>query len=214
MKGILFDLDGTLMDTLQDLADATNHALHHFGFPGRSLEEVRRAVGNGAATQLRRCLPEGTDEETADRVVEFYKPWYADHCRNHTKPYEGILQALEYLAVRYPVAIVSNKPDAAVKTLCSQWFPGIYALGEKTDCPRKPAADMVLRAMADIGVTDCVYVGDSEVDVLTAKNAGVDCICVLWGFRDRELLEQAGGRYFCETPDNLAEMIEERIHGQ
>ena len=214
MTGILFDLDGTLLDTLQDLTDATNYALGQFGYPQRSVQEVRRAVGNGARNQIRRSLPEGTDEEIAEQVLAVYKPYYTAHCQIKTKPYNGILQALEALRQKYPVAIVSNKPDSAVKALCSVYFPGVYALGERPDCPRKPAADMVNRAMRDIGVERCVYVGDSEVDVLTAKNAGTECVCVLWGFRDRECLQEAGGVHFCDAPENLTEIIEEILYGK
>ena len=108
----------------------------------------------------------------------------------------------------YPLAIVSNKPDAATKKLCAQYFPGIHARGEAPGCPRKPAADMVFAAMRDIGVDRCVYVGDSEVDVLTAKNTGCKCLSVLWGFRDREVLEQAGGKHFCDDPAKLPEMLD------
>jgi len=214
MTGILFDLDGTLLDTLQDLTDATNYALGQFGYPQRSVQEVRRAVGNGARNQIRRSLPEGTTEEIAEQVLTVYKPYYTAHCQIKTKPYDGILQALEALRQKYPVAIVSNKPDSAVKALCDVHFPGIYALGERPDCPRKPAADMVNRAMQDIGVERCVYVGDSEVDVLTAKNAGAECVCVLWGFRDRECLRESGGVHFCDVPENLTEIIEEILHGK
>lgn len=145
MTGILFDLDGTLLDTLEDLTNATNYALEQFGYPPRTLAEVRRAVGNGAANQIRKCLPAGTAEERVQQVLAVYKPYYTEHCRIRTKPYMGILEALKILTNFYPAAIVSNKPDAAVKALCADYFPGIYALGETPDCPRKPAADMVFK---------------------------------------------------------------------
>ena len=206
---ILFDLDGTLLDTLGDLTDATNYALAQFGYPPRSQEEVRRAVGNGAANQLRCCAPAGTAENVIQEILALYKPYYTDHCQIKTRPYDGIAEALEAIRAKYPVAIVSNKPDSAVKTLCADYFPGIYALGETADCPRKPAADMVQKAMAAIGAQTCIYVGDSEVDVLTAKNAGVSCIAVLWGFRDREDLEHAGDCHFCKTAEELVQMIDE-----
>ena len=212
--GILFDLDGTLLNTLEDLKDATNAALRHFGCPERTLEEIRTFVGNGARNQIRLSLPGKADDPDLDAVLEWYKSYYADHCRIKTAPYEGVSEALAQLGEKYPVAIVSNKPDVAVKTLCAQYFPGVYALGESADCPRKPAADMVFKAMAAIGAETCVYVGDSEVDVLTAKNAGVPCVSVLWGFRDREILEREGGRYFCEKTGELTAVIEEIIHGQ
>lgn len=213
MTGILFDLDGTLLNTLEDLTDATNYALRQFGYPERSLEQVRRAVGNGAANQIRKSLPEGTPEETVQQVLAVYKSYYTSHCQIKTRPYDGILEALAELK-EYPVAIVSNKPDAAVKALCADYFPGIYALGETAGCPRKPAADMVFKGMAAIGADRCVYVGDSEVDVLTAKNAGMPCLSVLWGFRDKEDMTTVGGTHFCEEPKQLKEKIEELIHGQ
>lgn len=214
MTGILFDLDGTLLDTLADLTDATNYALRLFGFPERTAEQVRRAVGNGAANQIRKSLPAGTAEETVRQVLSAYKPYYTAHCQVRTRPYEGVAEALEALKETYPVAIVSNKPDSAVKALCGEYFPGIYALGETPDCPRKPAADMVHKGMRAIGADRCVYVGDSEVDVLTAENAGVPCLSVLWGFRDRKALEEAGACHFCETTRALVEKIEELIHGK
>ena len=118
------------------------------------------------------------------------------------------MTALEALGKKYPMAVVSNKPDDAVKVLCKQYFPNVYAMGESADCPRKPAPDMVFKAMAALGVDACVYVGDSEVDVITAGNAGVPCLSVLWGFRDRAILEEAGGRYFCEDTAKLTQMLE------
>ena len=205
MTGILFDLDGTLLNTLEDLHDAVNHTLRTLGYPRRSLEEVRRFVGNGARRLMEQAVPEGADAEEAFTV---FKSYYDTHCQIKTAPYEGIPQALKILAARYPLAIVSNKPDSAVKTLCADYFPGIYARGESADCPRKPAPDMVYKAMADIGVERCIYVGDSEVDVLTARNAGVPCLSVLWGFRDRWEMEAVGGTEFCENARDLVSMLE------
>lgn len=214
--GLLFDLDGTLLDTLEDLLDATNHALTTCGYPKRTLAELRRFVGNGAYNQIRRSLPEGTEEAEIQRVLAVYKPYYTAHCQAKTRPYTGIPAVLEKLGENYPLAIVSNKPDGAVKALCALYFPGIYALGETGDCPRKPAPDMVYRAMEAIGADRCVYIGDSEVDILTAKNADVPCLSVLWGFRDREDLQNAAGgdSCFCETTGELPKKIEELTHGQ
>lgn len=212
--GILFDLDGTLLDTLQDLLDATNYALERRGYPRRTLQELRRFVGNGAYNQLRLSAPEGTPPEAVQALLDTYKPYYTANCQHKTRPYPGIPEALALLQEKYPVAIVSNKPDAAVKALCAEYFPGIYALGETPDCPRKPAADMVYKAMAAVGADRCIYVGDSEVDVLTAGNAGVPCICVTWGFRDREDLERAGAVHVCQYPEEIPAMIEELIHGK
>ena len=206
--GILWDLDGTLLDTLEDLMDGVNYALNEFGLPPRTYEEIRQFVGNGAANLISRAV-EGRADDKA--VLDTFKSYYNAHCQVKTKPYEGVLEALAQLGEKYPMAIVSNKPDSAVKPLCEQYFPGIYALGERAGCPRKPAADMVFAAMKDIGVETCLYVGDSEVDIATAKNAGVRCLSVLWGFRDKDVLIDAGGQYFCEDTAKLVQKIEELI---
>ncbi len=203
--GILFDLDGTLLDTLQDLLDATNYALTTHGYPARTLPELRRFVGNGAKNQIRLSLPEGTPEEEIQRVLDTYKPYYTANCQNKTQPYSGIPEALDQLSREYPLAILSNKPDSAVKALCAVHFPGIYALGETPALPRKPAPDMLRKAMEDLGLDCAIYVGDSEVDVRTAHAAGLPCLAVLWGFRDRPDLEGAEGH--CQDPRDLVEAI-------
>lgn len=209
--GILFDLDGTLLDTLEDLADSVNHVLAANGYPVRTLAEVRAFVGNGAGQLIRKAAPEGADLEA---LLAQFQCYYADHCQIKTRPYPGILEALAELSREYPLAIVSNKPDKAVKALCGDLFPGIPSMGETPQCPRKPAPDMVLRAMAELGVERCVYVGDSEVDVLTAQNAGVPCVSVLWGFRDREEIKKAWGNCFCDHPQQLPQCIRRLCHGQ
>ena len=206
--GIIFDLDGTLLDTLGDLCDSVNYALRFHGHPVRTLEEVRRFVGNGIGNLIQRAAPEGAD---TDAVLQTFREYYHAHSQVKTCPYEGIVAALNGIREKYPVAIVSNKVDSAVKPLCEMFFPGVYALGETSQCPRKPAPDMVYRAMADIGVEKCLYIGDSEVDVTTAANANVECLCVTWGFRDREDLIAAGGKYFCDDPTDLMRMIESML---
>lgn len=205
--GILFDLDGTLLETLQDLTDSVNYALRQYGCPERTLEQIRQAVGNGTRRLIAESLPGTENDPPVDDVLATYLAWYGNHCQIKTRPYEGILEALAQLRGKYPMGIVSNKPDKTVKILCREHFGDIYALGELADCPRKPAPDMVHRAMEQLGVEKCVYVGDTEVDVLTANNAGVPCLCVLWGFRDREQIEAAGGRIFCEDPRKLPEIL-------
>lgn len=202
--GILFDLDGTLLNTLEDLCDGTNVALAQFGYPARTLAEVRRFLGNGAANLIAQAVPAGADPAP---VLAAFQSYYPGHCQIKTAPYAGILPALERLARAFPIAIVSNKPDAAVKPLCRHYFPGIFALGETAGCPRKPAPEMVFKAMEAIGADRCIYIGDSEVDVRTAKNAGVPCLSVLWGFRDRAEIEQAGGTDFCDAPSELADTL-------
>ncbi len=211
---ILFDLDGTLLDTLEDLKDAVNYALRVHGYTERTLEEVRCFVGNGAYRLNRLAAPETASEEEVQALLATFRSYYGANCQVKTRPYDGIPEALNGLKGKYPVAIVSNKPDSAVKTLCADYFPGIYALGEAADCPRKPAPDMVYKAMAVLGVERCIYVGDSEVDVLTAKNAGVPCVSVLWGFRNLKELEEAGAKVSCNTTEELLAKIEEIIHGQ
>ena len=209
--GILWDLDGTLLDTLEDLKDGVNYALRQYGYPERTLAEVRRFVGNGAKRLIDQAVPENRDPNP---VFETFRTYYAANCRIKTRPYDGIPEALAQLGKKYPMAIVSNKPDVAVKPLCAEYFPGIYARGESEECPRKPAPDMLYKAMEEIGVETCVYVGDSEVDVLTAKNAGAPCLSVLWGFRDREEIEKMGGNNFCDRCEELVIKLEEIIHGK
>ena len=211
MTAILFDLDGTLLNTLEDLTDATNAALAHFGYPTRTIDEVRRFVGNGAKNQITMSLPGGESPEEIERVLAWYKTYYAAHSQLKTCPYEGIPEALEAVKREFPVAIVSNKPDVAVKILCAQYFGDAFALGESDSCPRKPAPHMVYQALKAIGADRCIYVGDSEVDVLTARNAGMPCLSVLWGFRDRQTLVEAGAEYFCETPADLLKTLKEMI---
>ena len=204
MVGILFDLDGTLLDTLEDLADSVNYALATHGHPQRTLEEIRTFVGNGAAMLAKLATPEGEDYE---QVLRTFQSYYKTHCQVKTGPYAGVLEALREIREEYPVAVVSNKPDPAVKTLCDDYFDGVFALGERADCPRKPAPDMLYKAMKYLGVDRAVYVGDSEVDVLTAKNAGMPCISVLWGFRDEAEIRVNGGNIFCDDPRKLPELV-------
>ncbi len=205
MTAVLFDLDGTLLDTLDDLTASTNAALSAFSLPPRTRDEVRRFVGNGAERLIRLALTGKETDPPVEEVLKAFREHYNAHCLDRTRPYVGILEALEALSM--PAAIVSNKPDSAVKPLCSRFFPGIPAFGETADCPRKPAPDMLFRGLAALGADRCVYVGDSEVDILTAKNAGVPCLSVLWGFRDKDTLEAAGGTVFCRTPEELPAIL-------
>lgn len=205
---VLFDLDGTLLNTLEDLYNATNHTLNHFGCSPRSLEEIRTFVGNGAANQIRLSLPEDGNHPPLEEVLAYYQDYYNRCSADGTAaPYPGVMDTLKVLGEKYPLAIVSNKPDPAVKKLCAKYFPGIYARGVSEDCPRKPAPDMVHLTMKALGAEKCVFVGDSEVDVATAKNAGVPCVTVLWGFRDRKTLEAAGAEVFCDDAARLPDII-------
>ncbi len=210
--GILFDLDGTLLDTLGDLQVAVNYALSQFGYPNREMWEIRNFLGNGMRNLIKRSLPEGVSEARVDEVLSVYQPYYDSHNLILTRPYDGVLPALEALKGKYPIGVVSNKQDTAVKPMCAQFFgPELYALGEIPGTPRKPAPDMIKKAMADLGMDGAIYVGDSEVDLQVAENVGLPCLLVTWGFRDKEVLEKAGGKHFCDEPSKLAETLEEII---
>ena len=209
---ILFDLDGTLLDSLGDLTDSTNYTLAQYGCPQRTMEEICSFVGTGAEHLIRLALPGKENDPPVAEVLATYKAYYAAHARIKTKPYDGILEALAEISKKFPVGIVSNKPDVATKRLAQELFGGIPAWGESADCKRKPAPDMLYKAMQELGAERCVYVGDSEVDVITAKNAGCKCLSVLWGFRDKQVLVDAGAEYFCEKPRDMVRMIEELAH--
>lgn len=210
---VLFDLDGTLLDTLEDILGAANYTLREMGYPERTLEEMRRFVGNGAEMQVRRAFGAGADEALIQRALIRYKAYYAAHCREKTRPYDGVPELLAELKRRgYRLAVVSNKPDEAVRPLAAQYFGGLTdaAMGETAARRRKPAPDMVNDALAALGAdrTRAVYVGDSEVDIETARNAGLPCISVCWGFRDREQLVEAGAAEIAATAPELLALLE------
>lgn len=209
---VLFDLDGTLLNTLEDILNAANHVIAAYGYPPRTLAEMRRFVGNGAEMQLRRAMGEGADEETVRAALAAYKPYYAAHAQERTRPYEGVVELMAALrAEGFRLAVVSNKPDEAVKPLAAEYFGGLVdlALGETAARRRKPAPDMVDDALALLGADRrrAVYVGDSEVDVETARNAGLPCIAVCWGFRDRAELIAAGATELAATAEELGTLL-------
>lgn len=207
-RAVLFDMDGTVLDTLEDLWAAVNVSLRHFSLPEVSLDAVRAGLGNGAAHLIACCAP----EERREAVLAFYKPWYDAHCIIKTQPYPGILPLMERLRARgVRQAIISNKPDPAVRELARVYFPGLLdsAVGESETVRRKPNPDAVLAAVGQMGlaVDECVYVGDTEVDLATARNAGMDCIAVSWGFRSREQLIAAGAARIADTAEELEELL-------
>ena len=211
-KAALFDLDGTVLDTLEDLTDATNAALALHGYAPHSIEAVRSFVGNGIGNLIRRALPEGTNEAEIHTVLGDFKKYYAEHCADKTKPYEGVLEMLCTLrAAGIKTAVISNKADFAVKALAERYFKGLFdiAIGEREGVARKPAPDSVYEVMRDLGVTssECVYIGDSDVDVLTAKNASMDGIFVTWGFRSEACLRDAGATELVDAVQALTERI-------
>ena len=207
---VIFDMDGTLIDTLGDLHSAVNAVLTAYSFPTRTLEEVRTFVGNGVKVLVDRSLPEGTDKCTAEAVLRDFKTYYSLHSTDTTSVYPGITELLEKLRDEgVPCAIVSNKIDPAVKKLADMFFPGLVkaAIGEKAGIARKPAPDSVFEAIRITGAKNPVYVGDSEVDVETAKNAGIDGIFVTWGFRSRDSLRTAGAEVIADTAEELYEKL-------
>ena len=211
---VIFDLDGTLLDTLQDLADAVNYALRKEGMPERTIDEVRRFVGNGVRLLMIRAVPGGESNPLFEETFAQFKEYYGEHCNDNTKPYEGMIELLETLKSKgYSVAIVSNKIDFAVKELSVLYFNGIVpvAIGEKEGVRRKPAPDTVREALKELGRTaeEAVYVGDSDVDIETAKNADMPCISVLWGFRDLEFLEEHGAKRYARTAEDVLKLVEQ-----
>ena len=211
---VIYDLDGTLLNTLEDLANAVNHAMRESGYPERTLEEVCRFVGNGVGQLIHRALPASADgdEEAFEETLQAFKSYYARHNNDTTAPYDGIealLERLNQAGVRQ--AIVSNKNDPNVKALTqdyfSRWIP--LAVGEQEGVRRKPAPDTVLRVMKEWGCkpSEVLYVGDSDVDVETAHNANLPCCGAVWGFRTREELNAAGAEYLAENSDELYDVI-------
>jgi phosphoglycolate phosphatase len=197
-----------VLDTVDDLADSVNASLREFSLPVVSRAHVVQTLGNGAAYLIRHCLPEGCDEDLFEQVLAFYKPRYKAHCREKTRPYDGILPLMKALrAEGVRQAIISNKPDAAVQELAQVFFPRLMdvVVGESPVIRRKPSPDMFFEAVSRMGldVPDCVYIGDTEVDIETARNAGMDCIAVTWGFRSEEQLLAAGAKEIVHSPEEL-----------
>ena len=213
IKAVIWDLDGTLLNTLDDLAASVNAALAMNGMPLRSTQEVCAFVGNGIRKLMMRAVPDGEANPAFDKALEDFTRHYGAHSRDRTRPYDGILEMLDKLsAAGVKHAIVSNKIDFAVKALSRAYFGErmCAAIGDDPSRAKKPAPDSVFAAMREMGVTaqETVYVGDSDVDVLTARNAGVPCVAVLWGFRDEACLRAAGAERLARTPDELREIIE------
>lgn len=209
---VIFDLDGTLLDTLEDLADSINFALALYGFPCREIEEVRSFIGNGAARLMELSIPDGINNPQYEKCLADFRHHYSGNMQNKTAAYKGIMELLEQLSKEnYKIAIVSNKFDKAVKELNQVHFREYIkvAIGESENVSKKPAPDTVFKALEELGSTpnNAVYVGDSEVDVKTAKNSGTICIGVTWGFRDREVLEQKGADYVIDKPQELLKII-------
>lgn len=209
---IIFDLDGTLLNTLDDLADSTNYALSQMGFPCRTIDEVRQFVGNGVKLLIDRAVPTGISEDKKEKCLSIFKEYYSKNMENKTRPYDGIIEMLSNLKkLNINIAVVSNKFDRAVKGLCEKYFSGYVniAVGESEKIRKKPAPDSVLEVIKILGSSkeSTLYVGDSDVDVITAHNAKIKCIGVTWGFRDKDLLQSCGADYIIDKPCQINDIL-------
>lgn len=210
----IFDLDGTLLDTLSDLHTSVNFALRSFGFPERTIDEVRAFIGNGVVKLMERSTPDGTDEKTQTECLDAFRVHYLEHMSDTTAPFEGISELLERLREKgIKVAVVSNKLHKAVEGLCESYFPGLIdkAVGVSVEEERKPSPINVIKTAEyfETELEDCIYIGDSEVDVQTAHNAGLQCIGVTWGFRSKESLLMNNCDFIADTADEVYGLIAE-----
>ena len=211
-KALIFDLDGTLTDSLEDLWISVNHSLRTMGWPERTLDEVRTFVGNGVHLLIERAVPQGTQADALERCFQLFRSHYVEHCMDHTAPYPGILDLLVELSKEgYRTAIVSNKLQAGVSVMYHRHYASLVhvAIGEHDGVRRKPAPDMIYEAIAQLGVQkeECIYLGDSDVDILTARAAGLPCISVLWGFRDKEFLLAHGATTLVQHPTDILDIL-------
>lgn len=209
---IVFDMDGTILDTLEDLKNSMNHTLKLHNMPERTLDEIRSFVGNGIRRLIELAVVEGTCSEKIDEIHKDFMKHYEVHCADFTRPYNGVNDLIKNLRNRgYKTAVVSNKADAAVQDLCIQYFPGLFdlAIGERPEIAKKPAADMVNLALEQLQVSkeNAVYIGDSDVDVATARNSNLDMIAVDWGFRTRKFLMEQGAETIVSNPEEILELV-------
>ncbi len=207
-KLAIFDMDGTILNTLDDLSISLNHALRASGFPERTIAEVKSFVGNGIRRLIELGVPTGTSPEETEKVYELFIEHYSVHCADNTRPYDGIQKALRDIKGKgFLTAVVSNKADYAVQDLCREFFDGLfdYAIGEKEGLRKKPSPDSVDEVLDNLKINkaDAVYIGDSEVDIQTAQNSDLDCITVAWGFREPSFLLEAGATTIISSPSEL-----------
>ncbi len=209
-RNIIFDLDGTLLDTIEDLTGGVNHVMEMYGYDTYSIDKVKSLVGNGIMKLMERAIPNGKENEKFDEMYNEFKSYYTSHCRIKTRPYDGILDLLAVLKEQgYGLAIVSNKNDAAVKELAKYFFDEYItiAIGQSETTRKKPAPDTVYEAMKELPEGKCLYVGDSEVDKMTADNSGTDCVLVSWGFRDKEMLVGLNSLDVIDMPEQLIDIV-------
>ena len=214
-EAIIFDLDGTLLNTLEDLADSTNFALDKLSYPPHTTEEIKSFVGNGVAKLIERAIPNGRKNPDFDKCLNIFKKHYSQNMYNKTKPYDNIINLLTGLKRKnYKLAVVSNKFDSAVKELCEKYFPDLIdiAIGENEamGIKKKPAPDTVLQVLDILKIDShqAIYVGDSDVDIMTAKNSNMRCISVTWGFRDREFLIKNNAEIIIDKPKEIIDYLD------
>lgn len=209
---IIFDMDGTILNTLEDLRNSLNYVLQQAGYQTRTLEEVRTFVGNGIRKTIERALPSDIEEEKIDELFSLFMNYYAIHNTDNTKPYNGVIDLLKELKhLGYKTAVVSNKQDSAVKSLCKKFFTGLFdvEIGEKENIAKKPDPDEVNEVLKILNIdrTKSIYIGDSEVDIQTAQNSKMKSIIVDWGFRDRKFLYEHGAEVIVSNPSEILDII-------
>lgn len=212
-KAVIFDLDGTILNTLPDLTESVNYALNKYNFPIRTIDEVRSFVGNGVGLLIKRSLPTGTDEKICQECLDEFKSYYENHYAVKTVPYESICDVLSQIRNKgIKIGVVSNKFDSAVQDLCKIYFDGLIdvSVGEKDGVPRKPSPDSCEYVINALGQpkNEILYIGDSEVDILTAKNAGLQSISVSWGFKSKEFLFENGASKIIDNPNQILNILE------
>lgn len=204
----IFDLDGTILDTLDDLSNAVNFAMRSKGYPERTVDEVRNFIGNGIRVLIKRAVPQDTGDEDYEQALELFTKYYLEHIADYTKPYDGIVDVINSLRKSgCKVAVVSNKAHFAAQAVVKDFFGDIFdtVVGKKDEFPSKPEPDSLLYTIKSLGADKekCIYIGDSDVDVLTAHNAGLPCIGVTWGNRDEDVLVKSGAEYIARTPSDI-----------
>ena len=209
---IIFDMDGTILNTLEDLKNSLNYVLQQAGYQTRTLEEVRTFVGNGIRKTIERALPSDIEEEKVDELFSLFMDYYAIHNTDNTKPYNGVIELLKELKhLGYKTNVVSNKQDSAVKSLCKKFFTGLFdvEIGEKENIAKKPEPDEVNEVLKILNIdrTKSIYIGDSEVDIQTAQNSKMKSIIVDWGFRDRKFLYEHGAEVIVSNPSEILDII-------
>lgn len=219
IKAVVFDLDGTLLDTIHDLMDSVNEALAAFGQPQRTLEQIKQSVGNGVHHLFETSIPQGTQNIHFDEAFALLLELYKKHSLNKTKPFDGIIEMLGKLkASGIKCAVVSNKPDNVVQEIMPLYFPDTfeYYTGEKPSVKRKPAPDLVFECLEKMKIEkeNAVYAGDSETDILTARNAGMECIACSWGYRKKETLIENGAKIIVNTPSELEQIVLNLSHSE